>query len=103
MDESDWCRQSTVREVASIVHTRGTMTMHILVHKGSGSDPSYCSSRTTSENAEACEAKNDDLVMRSCAMKNVKRIWTLVLGTKSILDPSPGNEIHRELLFISDY
>ena len=59
VDESDWCRQSTVREVASIVHTRGTMTMHILVHKGS-SDPSYCSSRTTSENAEAwllCEAR----------------------------------------------
>ena len=44
------------------------------------------SSRTTSENAEAYEAKNDDLVMRPCAVKNVKRIWTLVLGTKSIVN-----------------
>ena len=66
MDGSDWRRAVDrprgcvgVLRNDPIVHMRGAMTLHILVHKGSGSGPSYCSSRTTSENAEAwllCEA-----------------------------------------------
>ena len=63
----------------------------------------YCAKREKWRSCDASMCSDGGLVMRPCAVKNVKRIWTLVLGTKSILDPSPGNEIHRELLFLWDY
>ena len=40
-----------------LVHMRGAMTLHILVHKGSGSSP-------TSENMNVRSVKNGHLVMR---------------------------------------